>query len=162
MAVTIGSVSAALVGFTASEQRGLPPDKPRYSPMICAGALLLKALLRLHTIRMLLLRRHQLEILFKRVLCAGSSGPITEKTTNLITVLLLPVAILMIAYALCTFYMRSVYLQRKQVGPCEFPLVLLRHAEDKVELHVLLMVAAWSKCHIYPANDAAFCPCEIL
>lgn len=43
------------------------------------------------------------------------SGPITQNTTNLITVLLLPVAILMIAYALTTFYARSVYLQRKQV-----------------------------------------------
>ncbi|CAL8468941.1 g8482 [Coccomyxa elongata] len=67
MAVTIGSVSAALVGFTASEEQ-------------------------------------------------GSSGPITQKTTNLITVLLLPVAILMIAYALGTFCMRSVYLQKKQMG----------------------------------------------
>ena len=47
-------------------------------------------------------------------LCA-ESGPITQGTTNLITVLLLPVAILMIAYALTTFYARSVYLQRKQV-----------------------------------------------
>lgn len=43
------------------------------------------------------------------------AGPITPNTTNLITVLLLPVAILMIAYALATFYMRSVYLQKKQV-----------------------------------------------
>ncbi|KAK9915394.1 hypothetical protein WJX75_008578 [Coccomyxa subellipsoidea] len=67
MAVTIGSVSAALVGFTASEEK-------------------------------------------------GNSGPITQNTTNLITILLLPVAILMVAYALTTFYMRSVYLQRKQMG----------------------------------------------
>lgn len=111
---------------------------------------------------MLLLRRHQVKILFKQVLCAGSSGPITEKTTNLITVLLLPVAILMIAYALCTFYMRSVYLQRKQVGPCEFPLVLLRHAEDKNELHVFLMVAAWSKCHIYPQLSVHVKFCDFL
>lgn len=43
------------------------------------------------------------------------SGPITQGTTNLITVLLLPVAIAMIAYALTTFYARSIYLQRKQV-----------------------------------------------
>ena len=49
------------------------------------------------------------------------SGPITQNTTNLITVLLLPVAILMIAYALATFYARSVYLQRKQVLPCSPP-----------------------------------------
>ena len=47
--------------------------------------------------------------------CAAVSGPITQGTTNLITVLLLPVAIAMIAYALTTFYARSIYLQRKQV-----------------------------------------------
>ena len=46
---------------------------------------------------------------------AAVSGPITQGTTNLITVLLLPVAIAMIAYALATFYARSIYLHRKQV-----------------------------------------------
>lgn len=42
-------------------------------------------------------------------------GPVTQSTTNLITVSLLPVAILMIGYALTTFILRSIYLQRKQV-----------------------------------------------
>ena len=42
-------------------------------------------------------------------------GPVTQSTTNLITVSLLPVAILMIGYALTTFLLRSIYLQRKQV-----------------------------------------------
>jgi hypothetical protein len=37
--------------------------------------------------------------------------------------MLLPVAILMIAYALTTFYARSVYLQRKQV-PAAIPSLL--------------------------------------
>ena len=43
-------------------------------------------------------------------------GPVTQSTTNLITVSLLPVAILMIGYALTTFLLRSIYLQRKQVS----------------------------------------------
>lgn len=49
-------------------------------------------------------------------LCVGvRGGPVTQSTTNLITVSLLPVAILMIGYALTTFLLRSIYLQRKQV-----------------------------------------------
>ncbi|CAL5221671.1 g3901 [Coccomyxa viridis] len=70
MAVTIGSVSAALVGFTASEKdvKGV------------------------------------------------RGGPVTQNTTNLITVSLLPVAILMIGYALTTYILRSSYLRRKQMG----------------------------------------------
>ena len=44
-------------------------------------------------------------------------GPVTQGTTNLITVSLLPVAILMIGYALTTYVLRSIYLQRKQVQP---------------------------------------------
>ena len=48
-------------------------------------------------------------------------GPVTQNTTNLITVSLLPVAILMIGYAITTYVLRSIYLQRKQVQPCSSP-----------------------------------------
>ena len=48
-------------------------------------------------------------------------GPVTQNTTNLITVSLLPVAILMIGYALTTYILRSSYLRRKQVQPHKLP-----------------------------------------
>lgn len=43
-------------------------------------------------------------------------GGISPGTVELITVTLLPVSILMIAYALFTFYWRSEFIRRKQVG----------------------------------------------
>ena len=55
----------------------------------------------------------------KVYICAGvRNGPVTQNTTNLITVSLLPVAILMIGYALTTYILRSSYLRRKKVRPC--------------------------------------------
>ncbi len=39
-----------------------------------------------------------------------------QGTVELITLTLLPVSILMIAYALFTFYWRSEFIRRKQVG----------------------------------------------
>ena len=50
--------------------------------------------------------------------CGGAgheSGPITPGTTDLITILLTPVAIAMVIYALFCFYWRSVFLRKKQV-----------------------------------------------
>lgn len=43
-------------------------------------------------------------------------GGISQGTVELITITLLPVSILMIAYALFTFYWRSEFIRRKQVG----------------------------------------------
>ena len=43
------------------------------------------------------------------------SGPISPGTTDLITILLTPVAIAMVIYALFCFYWRSVFLRKKQV-----------------------------------------------
>lgn len=43
-------------------------------------------------------------------------GGISQRTVQLITVLTLPIAIIMIAYALFTFYWRSEFIRRKQVG----------------------------------------------
>jgi uncharacterized membrane protein YidH (DUF202 family) len=43
-------------------------------------------------------------------------GGISQGTVELITLTLLPVSILMIAYALFTFYWRSEFIRRKQVG----------------------------------------------
>lgn len=42
------------------------------------------------------------------------SGPITPGTSDLITILLTPVAITMVVYALFCFYWRSVFLRKKQ------------------------------------------------
>ncbi|KAK9813924.1 hypothetical protein WJX73_005115 [Symbiochloris irregularis] len=44
------------------------------------------------------------------------SRPIRRTTTDLITVLALPLSIIIIVYAAFTFYWRSVYMQKKQVG----------------------------------------------
>jgi nitrogen fixation-related uncharacterized protein len=44
------------------------------------------------------------------------SGGISTGTVELITLTLLPVSIAMIAYALFTFYWRSEFIRRKQVG----------------------------------------------
>lgn len=44
-------------------------------------------------------------------------GPISHGTVELITTLMLPVSIAMIAYALFTFYNRSEYIRKKQVRP---------------------------------------------
>ena len=43
-------------------------------------------------------------------------GPISKLTTDLISCILLPISILMVAYALFTFYWRSRCMERKQVG----------------------------------------------
>jgi hypothetical protein len=42
-------------------------------------------------------------------------GGVSQGTVELITLLLLPIAIGMIAYALFTFYWRSEFIRRKQV-----------------------------------------------
>ena len=47
---------------------------------------------------------------------AKHSGGISQSTVELITLTLLPVSIAMIAYALFTFYWRSEFIRRKQVG----------------------------------------------
>lgn len=47
---------------------------------------------------------------------AGHKGGISQGTVELITLTLLPVSIAMIAYALFTFYWRSEFIRRKQVG----------------------------------------------
>jgi hypothetical protein len=41
---------------------------------------------------------------------------ISQGTSQLITIFMLPLAILMIVYAMLTFYYRSKYMQQKQVG----------------------------------------------
>lgn len=43
-------------------------------------------------------------------------GGISQGTVELITLTLLPVSVAMIAYALFTFYWRSEFIRRKQVG----------------------------------------------
>lgn len=43
-------------------------------------------------------------------------GGISQKTVQLMTLLMLPISICMIGYALFTFYMRSEFIRRKQVG----------------------------------------------
>lgn len=47
---------------------------------------------------------------------AKHRGGISQGTVELITLTLLPVSVLMIAYALFTFYWRSEFIRRKQVG----------------------------------------------
>jgi len=46
------------------------------------------------------------------------SGPVTKRTTQAIVLMLLPISIGMIAYALFTFYWRSRCMERKQVSLC--------------------------------------------
>ncbi len=43
-------------------------------------------------------------------------GGISQGTVELITLLMLPISICMIAYALFTFYMRSEFIRKKQIG----------------------------------------------
>ena len=71
MAVTLGGVSTALVGFTAEEKPGSAAKHP---------------------------------------------GVLSRKTVDLISVLLLPVSISMIAYALFIFLCRSNSIRTKQLG----------------------------------------------
>ena len=47
---------------------------------------------------------------------AKHSGGISQGTVELMTMLLLPVSIAMIGYALFTFYWRSEFIRKKQVG----------------------------------------------
>jgi nitrogen fixation-related uncharacterized protein len=47
---------------------------------------------------------------------APARGAISQGTVHLITMLLLPVSIAMIAYAMFTFYWRSEFIRKKQVG----------------------------------------------
>lgn len=47
---------------------------------------------------------------------SAGSGPVTRKTTQAIVLMLLPISIGMIAYALFTFYWRSRCMERKQMG----------------------------------------------
>lgn len=44
------------------------------------------------------------------------SGPVTKRTTEAIVLMLLPISIGMVAYALFTFYWRSRCMERKQMG----------------------------------------------
>ncbi|KAL3137486.1 hypothetical protein ABBQ38_004775 [Trebouxia sp. C0009 RCD-2024] len=44
------------------------------------------------------------------------SGPVTKRTTQAIVLMLLPISIGMIAYALFTFFWRSRCMERKQMG----------------------------------------------
>ena len=46
------------------------------------------------------------------------SGPVTKRTTQAIVLMLLPISIGIIAYALFTFYWRSRCMERKQVSLC--------------------------------------------
>ena len=46
----------------------------------------------------------------------AGKGPISKLTTDLISCILLPISIMMVAYALFTFYWRSRCMERKQVG----------------------------------------------
>lgn len=47
---------------------------------------------------------------------SAGSGPVTKRTTEAIVLMLLPISIGMIAYALFTFYWRSRCMERKQVS----------------------------------------------
>ena len=49
---------------------------------------------------------------------SAGSGPVTKKTTEAIVLMLLPISIGMIAYALFTFYWRSRCMEQKQVRKC--------------------------------------------
>ena len=51
------------------------------------------------------------------------SGPVTRRTTQAIVMMLLPISIGMIAYALFTFYWRSRCMERKQVSHTLFALL---------------------------------------
>jgi len=46
----------------------------------------------------------------------AGSGPVTKRTTQAIVLMLLPISIGMIAYALFTFFWRSRCMERKQMG----------------------------------------------
>lgn len=46
----------------------------------------------------------------------AGSGPVTKRTTQAIVLMLLPISIGMIAYALFTFFWRSRCMERKQVS----------------------------------------------
>ena len=91
MAITIGGVSTALVGFQGEKNGGAPPPP--------AG---------------LLADQPQCRERGGRRGAGHESGPITPATTDLITVLLTPVAVLMVIYALFCFYWRSVFMRKKQ------------------------------------------------
>mmetsp|Transcript_6679 Transcript_6679/g.19222 ORF Transcript_6679/g.19222 Transcript_6679/m.19222 type:complete len:157 (+) Transcript_6679:440-910(+) len=69
MAVTLGGVTSALVGFSYSENAK-----------------------------------------------ASAAGAISQHTVQIISLLLLPIAVLMMVYALYIYYMRSVFLEKKQYG----------------------------------------------
>jgi hypothetical protein len=49
------------------------------------------------------------------------TGAISRSTVELITTLMLPISIAMVAYALFTFYNRSEYIRKKQVRSCRAP-----------------------------------------
>lgn len=143
MAVTIGSVSAALVGFTATEKTGM--CRKSTMPMH----------FHIHSItciNLLVGPNHLLMIPSDTasLLHAAVQGPISEGTTHLITILLLPVALLMIAYALSTFYLRSVYLQKKQVRPpCLYVTAGVAHKRIRSDVNII----DWNTCAVLSVCD---------
>ena len=69
----------------------------------------------------------------------AGKGPISKLTTDLISCILLPISILMVAYALFTFYWRSRCMERKQVGALTVCMTQAPRASasfaDKDQLH---------------------------
>ena len=116
MAITIGGVSTALVGFQSEDGGGANAHTllARYTLGIVLHKVLVFVLISLP----MGMTRASLPRRASNRSCGGighESGPITPGTTDLITILLTPVAIAMVIYALFCFYWRSVFLRKKQV-----------------------------------------------
>ena len=110
MAITIGGVSTALVGFQSEDGGGALP----HSLLASAWQSVMHRMIQLSRTRPTCPGRGLLVTSW----CVGAgheSGPITPGTTDLITILLTPVAVAMVIYALFCFYWRSIFLSKKQV-----------------------------------------------
>lgn len=73
----------------------------------------------------------------------AGSGPVTKRTTQAIVLMLLPISIGMIAYALFTFFWRSRCMERKQVSTCLLLSVTLCHISTANSFEIQHVRALW-------------------
>ena len=99
MATTVGGISTALAGYTNAVEK--QTSGIAAAPWLCITKPKLTTL-------PFLVRYGAFHAAGKRT--------ISENTSQLITIILLPIAIVMIAYAMTTYFFRSRYMQKKQVG----------------------------------------------
>ena len=79
------------------------------------------------------------------------SGPVTKRTTQAIVLMLLPISIGIIAYALFTFYWRSRCMERKQVSLCTSASQLLHTSFSQAICCMLQYIADcnhWHSSHV--------------